>query len=262
MFARLSGNPGRMTVKDQRAEMFGLADAFITLVDAPADEFDILDFLDVATERCVKVLGVTAAALLLVGHSGTLDFVGASTEQARLLGLFQQRNREGPCLDCYHSGQLVRCLDLAAAPARWPRFAPAAVEAGFAAVHALPMRFRDEVIGGLNLFTAWPGTLDEYTAGLAKALADVATIGILHKRTLRHHERVAEQLQATLDSRVLVEQAKGMLATRLRITMADAFTLLCDHARATDQHVVDLAATVVDGTADTAALTRTAAGLL
>lgn len=242
--------------------MIALADTFVALVDPPDDEFGIQDFLDLVTERSVELLGVTAAALLLVDHHGALNFVGASTEQARLLGLFQQRDREGPCLDCYHSGQLVRCPDLAATPARWPRFAPAAVEAGFAAVHAQPMRLRDEVIGGLNLFTAWPGTLDERTAGLAKALAGAATIGILHKRTVRHHERVTERLQATLDRRVLVEQAKGVLAARLRITMADAFTLLCDHARTTNQHVVDLAAMVVDGTADIAALTTTAARFL
>jgi GAF domain-containing protein len=240
--------------------MIALAETLVALADTPVDGFDIIDILDMFTERCVELLGVTAAGLLLVDHRGTLNLVAASTEQARLLELFQLQNREGPCLDCYRSGQPVRCPDLAATPARWPQFAPAAAEAGFAAVHTLPMRLRDEVIGGLNLFNASPGTLDEDMVGLAQALADVATIGILHERTIRHHERVVEQLQTTLDSRVLVEQAKGVLAERLQITMADAFTLLRDHARTTNQRVVDLAAMVADGTADIAALTRTAAG--
>ena len=250
-----------MTVSDQRARdtMIALAETLVALADTSVDEFDIIAFLDMLTERCVELLGVTAAGLLLVDHRGTLNLVAASTEQARLLELFQLQNREGPCLDCYHSGQPVRCPDLAATPARWPRFASAAAEAGFAAVHALPMRLRDEVIGGLNLFNASPGALDEDMVGLAQALADVATIGILYERTLRHRELVVEQLQTTLDSRILVEQAKGVLAERLQITMADAFTLLRDRARTTNQRVVNLAAMVVDGTADMAVLTRAAA---
>jgi transcriptional regulator with GAF, ATPase, and Fis domain len=229
--------------------MVALVDTFVALTDLPTDEFDSIGLLDMLTECCVELFGVTAAGLLLVDHHGTLNLVGASSEQARVLELFQLRNREGPGLDCYHSRQPVRCSDLAAALARWPRFAAAAVEAGFAAVHALPMRLRDEVIGGLSLFTSSPGVLDEEKAGLAQALADMATIAILRERTLRHHGRVVEQLQTTLDSRVLVEQAKGVLAERLQITVTDAFTMLRDHARTTNQHVVDLAAAVIDGTA-------------
>lgn len=232
-----------------RDTMVALADTFVALADTPGDESTIIGFLDMLTERCVELLGVTAAGLLLVDHRGTLNLVAASTEQARQLALCQLRNGEGPCLDSYRSGQPVRCPDLVATAARWPRFAPAAAEAGFAAVHALPMRSRDEVIGGLSLFTASPGALDEDTVGLAQALVDVATAGILHERTLRHRELVVEQLQTTLDSRVLVEQAKGILAERLQITAADAFTLLCEHAHTTNQRLVDLAAAVVDGTA-------------
>jgi transcriptional regulator with GAF, ATPase, and Fis domain len=245
--------PGRgvLTVSDRwaRDAVVALADVFVALADVPVDEVDVLGAL---AERCVEVLGVAAAGLLLVDHRGRPDLVAASTEQARLLALRQLRNGEGPCLDCYRGGRAVRCADLAAASARWPRFAPAAAEAGFATVCALPMRLRDEVIGGLTLFTASPGTLDEGVVGLAQALADVATIGILRRRTLRHGELVVEQLQTTLDGRVLVEQAKGMLAERLRISVADAFTLLCDHAGTTNRRVVDLAAMVVEGTSDLA----------
>ena len=235
---------GAVTGSNQRA-----LDTMAALADMPVDEFDTTAFLNMLTERCVELFGVAAAGLLLVDHHGTLNLVGASTEGARLLELFQLRSREGPCLDCCHSGQPVRCPDLAATPTRWPRVAAAAVEAGFAAVHTLPMRLRDEVIGGLDLFTSSPGALDEETVGLAQALAGVATAAILRERTLRHRDLEVRQLQTALDRRLLVEQAKGVLAERLQITMTDAFTLLRDHAHTTNQPVVDHAAAVIDGTA-------------
>lgn len=240
-----------MTISDQRAR-----DTFIALADTLVDEFDIIDFLDMLTERCMDLLGVTAAGLLLVDHRGTLNLVAASTEQARLMELFQLQNQEGPCLDCFTSGHPVRCPDLTTAGARWPRFAPAATSAGFAAVHVLPMRLRSDVIGGLNLFAASPGDLDDSAVGLGQALANVATIGILHHRTLRHREVLVEQLQTALDSRILIEQAKGVLAERLQLTVTESFTLLRGHARRTGQRLVELAGAVVDGTADVDAMIR------
>lgn len=234
-----------MTVSDQRAR-----DTFVTLADTLVDEFDIIDFLDILTERCVELLDVAAVGLLLVDHRGALSLVAASTEQARLLELFQLQNQEGPCLDCYTSGGPVHCADLSNAHAQWPRFAPAAVEAGFAAVHALPMRLRNEVIGGLNLFSATTGNLDQEKVGLGQALANVATIGILHERAMHHREIVVEQLQSALNSRILIEQAKGVLAERLHTTVADAFALLRGHARRTNQRLAVVATKVVAGTAD------------
>jgi GAF domain-containing protein len=244
-----------MTTSDQLAR-----ETFVALADTLVDDFDVIDFLDMLAERCVGLLGVTAVGLLLADHRGTLDLVAASTEQARTLELFQLQSQEGPCLDCFRTGQPVQCPDLGDEVARWPRFAPAAADAGFAAVHALPMRLRDEVIGGMNLFSATPRTLSAEAIGLAQALANVATIGILHERSLRHSETVVEQLQAALNGHITVEQAKGVLAEHLQVGVADAFKLLRDHARRSSQRLVDLAAAVVLGTADVAAITASRHG--
>jgi GAF domain-containing protein len=242
-----------VTALDQRAR-----DVFVALADTLVADFDIIDFLDVLTGHCVDLLEVTAAGVLLVDHRGTLNTVAASTEQAMVLELLQLQNDEGPCLDCYHSGQAVACADIAGAAGRWPLFAVAAADAGFAAVHAVPLRLRDTVIGGLNLFSARPGPLDPEVLGLGQALANVATIGILHQRTIRQDEVVIEQLQAALNSRILIEQAKGVLAERLQVTVQRAFVLLRGYARRTSQQLADVAADVVDGSADVPAIAATA----
>jgi transcriptional regulator with GAF, ATPase, and Fis domain len=123
-------------------------------------DFDVIDFLHVLTDRSVQLLDVSAAGLLLADPRGELRVVAASVEAARLLELFQLQNDQGPCLDCFRAGRPVAAADLAAEAQRWPRFAAAAQQAGFAAVQALPMRLRDQVIGALNLFRAVPGAFD------------------------------------------------------------------------------------------------------
>jgi len=240
-----------MTMGNQRVR-----ETFVALADTLVDEFDIIDFLDMLAERCVELLEVTATGLMLADQGGTLSLVAASTEQARTLELLQLQTQEGPCLDCFRTGEPVRCPDLIEAVDRWPQFAPAAVEGGFFAVHALPMRLRETVIGAMNLFTASPGTLGADAVELGQALANVATIGILHERSHRHGELVVEQLQTALDSRIAVEQAKGVLAARLHVTVAEAFVILRNHARRTNQRLVELSAAVVDGSADVAAVAR------
>src|SRR5271165_6249886 len=170
-----------------------------------------------------------------------LRVVAASSEAARLLELFQLQNHQGPCLDCFRSGRPVQAADLAAAADRWPRFAPAARRAGFAAVQALPMRLREQVIGALNLFRAGPGALAPADIRVGQALADVATISLLHERGMRHSDTLNEQLQAALNSRVIIEQAKGKLAERLGVDMDQAFSMLRDYARNTNQHLTDVA---------------------
>jgi hypothetical protein len=173
--------------------------------------------------------------------------VAASSEAARLLELFQLQSDQGPCLDCFRAGQPVDSGDLAAAGQRWPRFAPAAQQAGFAAVQALPMRLRDQVIGALNLFRASPGALPPADVRVGQALADVATISLLHERSMRHSDTLNEQLQTALNSRVIIEQAKGKLAERLGLDMDQAFSLLRDFARARNRRLSDLAQAFVDG---------------
>jgi GAF domain-containing protein len=230
-----------VTALDQRTP-----DVFAAFADTLADEFDLVEFLNMVAERCVALLDVTAAGLVLVDQHGSANLTGASDRFVRPLEL---RYHEGPSLDAFRRGQVVHCPDLRHAP--WPRFAAAAVAAGYGAVHALPMRLRGDVIGGLSLFTVEPGTLDEERLALALALAKTATIGILARRAIHHRETLVEQLQVALDSRVLIEQAKGVLAERLQITVAAAFTLLRTHARNTSQRLHDIAAMVVNGSADT-----------
>jgi GAF domain-containing protein len=227
-----------------------LADVFVEMADTLVDDFDVIDFLHVLTERCVQLLGVSAAGLLLTDQRDALQVVAASSERTRLLELFQLQTDQGPCVDCFRTGQPVSVPDLPSA-GRWPRFTAAAAEVGFAAVHAVPMRLRAEVIGALNLFDIAPGPLDEEKLRIGQALADVATIGLLQQRAIHRREVLTEQLETALRSRVLIEQAKGILAERLRLDMAEAFTLLRDNARSHNRRLSDLAQAIVDGTAQT-----------
>lgn len=223
-----------------------LGDVFVEMADTLVDDFDVIDFLHVLTERCVQLLGVSAAGLLLTDAQDTLQVVAASSERTRLLELFQLQADEGPCVDCFRSGQPVSVTDLPAA-GRWPRFSAAAAEAGFAAVHAVPMRLRTQIIGALNLFDTAPGALDEDKLRIGQALADVATIGLLQQRAIRRGDILTEQLQTALNSRVLIEQAKGVLAERLGVDMDEAFTLLRNSARNHNRHLSALAQAIVDG---------------
>jgi len=220
----------------------------VQLSDTLVWGFDGIEFLHTLTERCVQLLGVDAAGILLIDQRGTLNLVAASTEQTRLLELFQLQNEEGPCLDCYHSGQSVACADLSATPQRWPRFATAARQQGFAAVQAVPMRLREQTLGALTLFRCSPSSIPADAPTVAQSFANVATISILQLRTQRHSEVVTEQLQNALNSRILIEQAKGILAERRHITVAEAFTLMRTYARNHNQRLTELATAVSDGT--------------
>jgi transcriptional regulator with GAF, ATPase, and Fis domain len=222
------------------------AQTFVELADTLVVGFDVIDLLQTLAERCVDLLDVDAAGILLADQRGSLTLVAASTEQARLLELFQLQDEEGPCLDCYHSGQMVTCPDLAAQPQQWPRFTAAAHQVGFAAVQAFPLRLRDQVLGAMNLFSAATGVPSQENTSVAQALADVATIGITHERTLREHQLITEQLQHALNSRIVIEQAKGMLAERGQITVGDAFTLLRAYARNHNQQLSAVARQVIN----------------
>jgi transcriptional regulator with GAF, ATPase, and Fis domain len=226
-----------------------VAAAFVELADTLVDDFDVVDFLHQVTVRCAEVLAVSAAGMLLTDQRGALRVVAASTEQTRLLELLQQQTDQGPCPECFHTGQPIAVADLSTSTAasRWPRFVAEARKAGFASVHALPMRLRTDVIGAFNLFGTRPGALDEDTIRLAQALADVATIGILQARAIRHRDTLAEQLQTALNSRVIIEQAKGVIAERRHLDMDQSFTLLRSTARTNNRQLSELARAVVDG---------------
>jgi transcriptional regulator with GAF, ATPase, and Fis domain len=227
-------------------------ETFIELTDTMVTDFDIIEFLDRLAARCTELLGVAACGILLADHQGLLNLVGASTEQTRLLELAQAQNAEGPCLDCYRSGHAVQCADLAEFESRWPSFTAAAKAAGFLAVQALPMRLREEHLGALSLFSVSPGPLDADTVALGQALADAATIGIVHQRALVRGEVLAEHLQTALNSRIVIEQAKGFLAERLGVSVEDAFAVLRRHARDSHRKLTDVAADITRGRLDLA----------
>ena len=222
-------------------------EAFIELADTLVRDFDIIDFLERLVGHCAELLGVSACGVMLADRRGALNLAAASTGQARLMGAAQLQAGEGPGLDAYRAGIPVQRADLASPGQPWPVFARAARTAGFAAVHALPMRLREETLGALTLFGGSTGLLDEDTVALAQALADAATIGILHQRAAARQELVAEQLQAALDSRVVIEQAKGFLAERMGISVDMAFGLLRGYARDHNRKLTAVAADVVEG---------------
>jgi transcriptional regulator with GAF, ATPase, and Fis domain len=228
-----------------------LAQAFVELADTLVADFDVVDFLHVLANRCVELLGVHAAGLMLADQRGQLRLMASSSEQSRLLELFELETDEGPCLACYHTAQATADTNLGQPDHRWPRFGRQASAAGFQSVHALPLRLRTEIIGVLNLFSAKPGSLRKEDARIGQALADVATIGLLQHRAIEHRQVLAAQLQGALNSRVLVEQAKGVLAERLHIGMPEAFNVLRTHGRRHNQRLSDLAQGIISGRVDT-----------
>jgi hypothetical protein len=220
---------------------------FVQLADTLVADFDVIDFLHILAQHCVDLLGVGACGILLADHTGRLNLVAASTEQVRLLELSQSQAAEGPCVDAYRTRAPVSCPDVAAARERWPDLVPAALSAGFAAVHALPMRLREQAIGAVCLYATTPAELGGQTAELGQALADVATIGILHERALHRREAVTEQMQKALSSRITIEQAKGVLAERLHVTIEEAFTLMRAYARDHSLKLADTARAITAG---------------
>jgi transcriptional regulator with GAF, ATPase, and Fis domain len=239
-------------MNDQR-----LAQTFVELADTLVDEFDLVEFLHVLVDRCVELLDVSAAGLMLADFRGRLQVMASSSENLRLLELFQLQNDDGPCLECYRTGQPVNHPDLARADDRWPRFAHAATQAGFRTVHALPMRLRAEILGAFNLFHTEAHQLDSSVTRIGQAMVDVATIGLIQERSLRDHETLIDQLQTALNSRIIVEQAKGVLAERRGIKPSDAFTLLRNYARNHHHRLTELATAVVDGSATATELLNT-----
>lgn len=224
-----------------------LAQVFVELADTLVADFDVVEFLTTLVHRTAELLHAADAGVVLADEAGVLRSVASSTDAARLLDLFELQNDEGPCLDCYRTGAAVVNASLDT-PDRWPAFSPEARRLGYVGVHALPMRLRGEVIGAVNVFTTDDVVLEPAEVELAQALADVATISLLQERGIREARLLNEQLQGALHSRVVIEQAKGVLAERRGIELDAAFDLLRAHARATNRKLGVVAAGVVDGT--------------
>lgn len=224
-----------------------LSDIFVEVADTLVADFDLIDFLVTLCEHATLVSAADAVGILLTDHHGRLRFMASSNESGRDLELLQLQSEEGPCLDCVRTKEPVINTDLSQAGALWPQFAPLAIGAGFHSVHAFPMRLRDDVIGALNLFSVHQMLLDPQEARVVQSLADVATIAILQERSISRAEALTEQLQGALNSRIVIEQAKGALARIEGITVDEAFDRLRRRARSQRQRLVDVAAAVLAG---------------
>ena len=208
-----------------------LISTFVALADTLVAEYDVLDLLDTLVHSCVDVLGATAVGLLLADEHDELSVVATTSERSRLVELMQLSSGAGPCLDCFATGAVVSVPDIAESGASWPAFRSEAIEQGLLSVHAIPMRLRGTVIGALNIFGDEPGALSPEDVSVAQGLADIATIGILHEREMRESTIARDQLQYALDSRVVIEQAKGVLSQLHDVEMDVAFRTLRSYAR-------------------------------
>jgi GAF domain-containing protein len=220
--------------------------AFVELSTELVDDYDMLEMLSKLTTSCASLLDVGSAGLLLADERGALHLAAASSERTQQLELFQIQRDEGPCLDCYHDGATVSVPDLEAEQERWPQFSTAALDAGFKSVHAVPMRLRGNVLGGLGLFGDRVGQLDDSDLDLAQALAHVACVAIVNEKSAADRTTVNAQLQHALTSRIVLEQAKGVIAHSGDLKIDDAFTVLRRYARENGRKLGAVAADVVN----------------
>ena len=222
--------------------------AFVRIANTLVDEYDVLDLLHTLVEECVGLLDATAAGLMLAGPDGVLQVLASTSEESHLIEVLQQETGEGPCVECYVTGVPVTIRDIAGTGDRWPKFKDEAAAQGFQSVQAFPLRVRGKTIGAMNLFRIESGELSDEDVAIGQALADVSTISILQERTLRESAAVNDQLQRALNSRIVVEQAKGMISHVSNVTTDEAFTLLRTHARAHRTSLKDVAAAVLKRT--------------
>jgi GAF domain-containing protein len=224
--------------------------SLVEMADTLVDDYDVVDLLTGLADRCVGLLGVSAAGVMLASPAGSLGLVASSSEAMRLLELFELQADEGPCLDAFRTGDPIEHENLVADAGRWPRFASAAVQAGFRSALALPLRLRDVSIGALNLLSVSSDPMDEADVIVARAFADLATLSITQHRASAEAQRLNEQLSGALSSRVVIEQAKGVISERAGIDLAQAFLQLRAYARASNLRLTEVAKAAVDGTLD------------
>ncbi|GAA3087943.1 GAF and ANTAR domain-containing protein [Streptomyces rectiviolaceus] len=232
--------------------------AMVDAVDTLVDDFDLIDFLHKLCDRCNELLDISAVGVMLADPAGGLQLIAASDEHTRLLELFALQADQGPCVECHRSGaaRLNISLKSPGETAAFPLFAERARQAGYATTHALPMRLRQQVVGAMNLFDSREQGLSDGDARVAQALADVATIAILQHRTIVHGNVERAQLRAALSSRIVIEQAKGILAERWHSTLDEAFDALRQHARAHRQTLAGLCQQLIDGSLESSVIRR------
>jgi len=248
----------------------------IELADTGNGEFDESVYVTRFAERLAELLVPAEVCLLLPAGQGTASAgarptvpgprghatgprteaavaTGSGTHAAGLARL-EASGMPGPCTSCYRTGRPIRQMPLANARTRWPQFTAEASAAGLADCSALPMRRDQETIGAVSVLSASGQLPRSADFRLAQTLAKLATIGILSQRELRQSQRLARQLQQALDSRVIIEQAKGAVSAWLGISPAEAFDLLRSYARARSLPLAQVAGNVLAG--------ETAAGVL
>jgi GAF domain-containing protein len=223
-----------------------LLETFVKLADTLIDDYDVVDLLQVLVDTCRDVLDTTAAGILLADSRGELEVVASTSEASRLVEIMQLSAEQGPCIESYRSGRSVSVPDIEVSKDEWWQFRGSALAQGFRSMDALPLRLRDTTIGTLNLLRSEPGAAPEDTIRAAQAFADVATIGILHERTLRESAILSEQLQAALNSRIVIEQAKGVISHTRGVSIDDAFALMRQYARSHSVGLSIVAARIVD----------------
>ncbi len=228
------------TTRDAR-----LLQTFAMLADTLVDDYDVVDLLQSLVDACRDLLDMTAAGILLADRGGDLELVASTSEASRVVEIMQLAAHDGPCIECYRTGQAVSVPSIAEAPAEWSAFRESALQQGFASTEAIPLRLRESTIGTLNLLRSEEGPADEADMAAARAFADVATIGILHERSLRESEVLSEQLQLALNSRVVIEQAKGVVSFTNGVPVDEAFDLIRAYARGHQLPLRDVASRLV-----------------
>jgi hypothetical protein len=231
-----------------------LVETLVALADTLVDDYDVIDFMQTLAERSVELLDISAAGIMLADSSGRLHHAACSSEEMRLVELFELQLEEGPCFDAFRSQNAVRADTGKGIAARWPHFAQHARDGGFVSVSAVPLRLRGQGVGALNLFSAREGALADDDLGIVQAMADVATIGILQERLIHDQNILTSQLETALESRVVIEQAKGIVAERNRVDVDTAFSQIRRRARNTNGRLSDVARAIIDGTLSDVAL--------
>jgi len=231
-----------MTVPTREVRLLQL---FARLADTLVDDYDVVELLQTLVDACQELLDASDAGILLAGPAGELELMASTSEAADLVEVIQLGAESGPCIECFLTGTALSIPDIAAGSERWPLFRQAALENGFAAIDAIPMRLRNTTIGTLNLLRSAPGSPPAEDLSAARAFADVATIGILHERTIREKETLSDQLQTALNSRVVIEQAKGVISFTASVPVSEAFDLLRTYARTRGLRLSDVARLVV-----------------
>jgi GAF domain-containing protein len=224
--------------------------SLVEMADTLAGDYDVIDLLTGLSGRCVSLLGVSAAGVMLASPAGSLELAASSSEAMRLLELFELQEQEGPCLDAFRTGSPVGHEDLEAGTGRWPSFAAAALGAGFRSALALPLRLREVTLGALNLLSVTRAPVDQADLIVARAFADLAALSIAQHRASAEAQRLNEQLSAALTSRVVIEQAKGVLSERAGIDLAEAFSRMRGYARNNNRRLTEVAQDAIDGTLD------------